>query len=112
MRIRLLGIDKTRGLSRRFVRVLKAEEKKGTQGRKGAKVQREGGKRGRQRRRGERKGAKAQGRKGKILERLADRIRWIGYDSAPQKRFLLRSFFYRDARSSHEQKSPMGDWVC
>jgi hypothetical protein len=66
----------------------------------------------RQRRRGERKVAKAQGRKGKILERLADRIRWIGYDSAPQKRFLLRSFFYRDARSSHEQKSPMGDWVC
>jgi hypothetical protein len=43
VRIRLLGIDKTRGLSRSFVRVLKAEEKKGTQGRKGAKVQREEG---------------------------------------------------------------------
>ena len=47
----------------------------------------------RQRRRRERKVAKAQRCKGKILERLADRIRWIGYDSAPQKRFLLRSFF-------------------
>ena len=101
--------EKTRGLSPRFVRVFKAEEKKGTQGRKGAKVQREEVLR--QRRRRERKVAKAQRCKGKILERLADRIRWIGYDSAPQVRFLMRSFFYRDARSSHEQKSPMGDWV-
>ncbi len=36
--------EKTRGLSPRFVRVFKAEEKKGTQGRKGARTQRVEGK--------------------------------------------------------------------
>jgi hypothetical protein len=53
-------LNKTRGLSPRFVRVFKAEEKKGTQSRKGAKVQREDGKAGERKGTQGREGAKVQ----------------------------------------------------